>query len=335
MNTDIHFYWESSNTPKSRLDVLKTCVYSAKKYNQEKKIILWSNSLDQESFDKKWNIEIRRYDWDIFNDIPLDISVIEKYYAKNVEGKIELLCNPRDFCDLFRIILLYKFGGSYIDTDDICFKKIPNNINNIICRTYDPHTCFYSKISENDVIDGKYREIRGYDNIKFFIRNDCLLNWEPKSEFMNEILSSEKLNNSNKVLNIGDELSMQSLIFETCIKNLEKINKTYSLYLTLIQLYEGHASVCSFWDRGKFGGEMHDIYKNFPKIKEQQWGKYRCSRKVAENYINKLKNNYEAGCFIWLQDKDSIEEYFYEKPKENMLLSSQIYHIIKDSLKND
>jgi hypothetical protein len=71
----------------------------------------------------------------------------------------------REFSDLIRLVLLHKYGGSYVDTDDICIKKI-SDVKNIVCRCYDPHNSFYHQIQPDGCLPGKYREIEGYDHIK-------------------------------------------------------------------------------------------------------------------------------------------------------------------------
>lgn len=328
INTDLHYIWEGGISP-TRLDVLKTCVYSAKYFNPNRNVIIWSNSLDKEQF-LDYDIEIRKYGWDIFQDLPLDIEIIKSYYADKIDDKIQLKCYAREYSDLLRLIILYKFGGSYIDTDDICIKTLPDT-QNVVCRSYDPHTHFYSKVPEDRLLEGKYREVKGYDHLRIYPRNDCWLNWQPKSDFLYRMLSDERLNNSQKSVYIGDELSFQSLTLDVCNQKLDTIGKDWNLYLTLIYIYEGHVSVCSGWDLGHFGGEMHDIWNTLPRVKDYEWSKYKCTKDTWLNYYEKIRLQYPLGCFIWLQDKDMIPEYFEER-KEVMLMSSQIYHYIKSLL---
>ena len=72
--------------------------------------------------DDKYNISCVKWDISFFDGLDISAEKLNKYMGSH----------PRTFSDLFRIVLLYKFGGSYIDTDDLAIKKFdiisPNRV---------------------------------------------------------------------------------------------------------------------------------------------------------------------------------------------------------------
>ena len=326
MNKDIYFFWYGSISD-TRLDVLKTCIFSTKMHNQDRNVILYTDSINKEMLGSKYDIELRQVDMSMFNDTPLNIDIIKSNYCDDINGKLCLKCHPREFSDLFRIVLLYKFGGSYVDTDDACLRPI-GNTKNIVARCCDPHTCHYSNISHDRLMPAKYREIDGYD-LPMFIRNDCWLNWEPKSAFLHDLLTDQRLNNADRALYIGDDFSFQSLALDICNKHLFKIGDNFNLRMSLLHLYEGHIGVSSYYDRGHFGGEIHDIWNKLPDIDKHEWSRYKCTKDVAIGFINEVLSIYPDTCFLYLQDKDMIPAYFDDTDEHMQLMSTHIYKHIK------
>lgn len=329
MSQEIYFFWYGSIS-ETRLDVLKTCIISTKMYNPDRNVILYTNTISMDMLGNKYDIQLRSLDMSLFENIPLNIDVVKQYYCDTINGKLTLKCHPREFSDLFRVIILYKYGGSYVDTDDVCLRPI-NDTKNIVARCCDPHTCHYSNISHDRLMPAKYREIEGYD-LPMFIRNDCWLNWEPKSDFLFDMLSDARLNKADKTLYIGDNFSFQSLGLDICNKHLENIGKTFNLRMSLLHIYEGHIGVSSFYDRGQYGGEIHDIWNALPELDKYEWSKYKCTKQVAIEFLNKVLFIYPDTCFLYLQDKDMIDAYFIDSTDDLQLMSTHIYKYIKSIL---
>jgi hypothetical protein len=313
---NIIFYWDGPISD-SRKKILEDCLYSTRVFNQDRPIYLVSNWIKE--LDTRYDIEIVNWNDTFFDGI--NIPILDKYKVANY----------REISDLMRMVLLYQFGGSYIDTDDLCINKM-TDLKNLVCRSYDPHTCHYNGLKPEDCIPGKYREIRGYDEIYMFPRNDCWLNFEPKSKFIQDIFSNEKFLNSEKVIYIGDGFSWQSLSLESCLKNIDKIGDVYNLGLTLLYFYEDFVSASSYWDRCNYGGEMCDIYKELPNLDNYEWGFYKCNKETAEKFYNKIIQTYPYISHMWLHSKDMKEEWLRDEIDEMSSLSNWIYKIVKEKL---
>jgi len=322
MVNTIYFYWDGY-IHDSRRKILNDCVYSTRIFNPNDEIVVVSNSLKQEDFDPKYRILVRTWDLSLFDDIPLPKSLIEEHY---------LTAHPRERSDLIRLILLYKFGGSYIDTDDIAIKPINRTKENLVCRSYDPHTCHYNNLVPEDCISGTHREIPGYDDINIFPRNDCWLNFNPRSKFIHSILTNPKVIDSGKALYIGDGTSWQSLTLEACKSN--QINVDYNLGLTLLYLYEDFVSASSPWDRCAHGGEMCDIWKRLPGVDDHEWGFYKCDRETALSFYNEVCNKYPHLSHMWLHSKDMKEDWLIDELDETQKynVSTWIYDEIKKQI---
>lgn len=311
----IWFFWEGGISP-TRLRIMQDCVYSTKHFNPDREIIILSNSLSQDDFK---GVEVRKWDLSLFKDSPISPQMIDTYY---------LNAWARDLSDITRMVVLWKYGGSYVDTDDICIKKM-SDTPNLVCRSYDPHTCFYNKIADHDCINGKWREIRGYDHIPTFPRNDCWQNFTPQNEFLTDLLNDERIQNSKKSIGICDDFSWQSLTMEYLKKHLPLDNVNYGL--TLAYLYEGHVSVSSHWDRGAYGGEFHDICKKLPDWDTQQWGFYKCKQDDALTILEALRG-YPNVSHLWLHDKDGNPDWLKGDFQEKELISTWIINKIRDEI---
>jgi hypothetical protein len=232
-----------------------------------------------------------------------------------------------------RLVLLYKFGGSYIDTDDLAIKAICKTPN-LVCRSYDPHTCHYNGLKPEDCIDGKYREIKGYEHLSIFPRNDCWLNFEKNSQFIYDILANPKIVNAGKALYIGDETSWQSLTLETCKKHIDNIGVTFNLGLTLLYLYEDFVSCSSIYDRCPQTGELCDEWKQLPNVDDYEWGQYKTDKKTALNFYYKLYWKYPYLSHMWLHSKDMKEEWLIDELDENekYCITTWIYDDIKKKI---
>jgi hypothetical protein len=319
----IFFYWDGYIHP-SRLQVLRDCVYSTRIYNPNHDIIIITNSLTQDLFDDKFRIQVRNWDITFFDGLPIGKEKLDKY----------INTNPRDFSDLFRLVLLYKFGGSYIDTDDLGIKSI-SNTPNLICRSYDAHTSFYNKIEADGCVPGWTREIRGWDNVNTFPRNDCWHNWEAESPFIFDMLTNNKFLLNDDLVWICGDFSWQSITNETCIKRLDTFGKEWNYGLTLLYLFEDFISVSSPFDRCALGGEMCELWKELPNVDDYEWGLYKCKRDTALDFYKKVSDIYPNLSHLWLHHKNEKEEWMLEELDEDGLysVSTWIYWEIKQMIK--
>ena len=318
---NIFFFWEG-HISDTRLKILKDCVYSTRIFNPNRPIWLVSNSLTQDMLDPKFNIKIYNWDISLFEELPIPISHIEKHYLNS---------NPRELSDLIRLVLLYKFGGSYIDTDDLAIAPLADTkYKNIVCRSYDPHTCHYNQLTPEDCIPGVHREIRGYDEINIFPRNDCWVNFTPQSYFIKDVLSDPRITRLNKAIYIGDGFSWQSLTLDACKRHLNQIGDTFNIGLTLMYVYEDFVSASSYWDKCMHGGEMCDIWNKLEGVSNFEWGFYKCSEEVALKYLEEVKVKYPYLSHLWLHSKDMNQDWVLPEITGNSYqVSTWIYNHIK------
>lgn len=295
----IWFYW-GGGISDTRMRILKDSVYSTRVFNPKSPITIISNSLRQDQFDSKYDIEVRGWDDSVFKDTPIDQDKIDKYTKTN----------PRDFSDLFRLVLLYKYGGTYIDTDDLCIAPI-SDTKNIVCRSYDPHTCFYNGLKDSDCVSVQ-REVEGYNHIPMFPRNDCWQNWDKEHPFIYDILTNEKFKNEQGVVHITGDFSWQSITNETCIKWLDKHAIDWNFRLTLVYFFEDFVAGSSAWDRCDNGGEMCDIWKKLPNVDKYKWGDYKCDKQTAISLYKEICDKYPSASHLWLHSKDMKSEWINE-----------------------
>jgi len=117
----IHLLWECyDKTETCKIPfVLMLCVKTLRQVHPKAKIILWSNSVDNVHDP---SLELRRYDWEtFFGDLPENVLNA----AKTMQGFFATHQNSRShFSDLFRAVVLYKFGGYYSDLDSLWLRDI-------------------------------------------------------------------------------------------------------------------------------------------------------------------------------------------------------------------
>ena len=302
----IWFYWDGPIS-ESRFQILRDAVYSTRVFNPNHYICVVSNTLNHNDFDPKYYINTQQWSETFFEDTPIPIEKVKTY----------MNAHPREFSDLFRLILLYKFGGTYVDTDDLAIKPL-SFLDNIVCRSYDPHTSFYNKVTDEQCVPGHIREIKGYDNINMFPRNDCWQNWDEKHPFLLDILTNEKFQNKEDAIYIGGEFSWQSITNETCIKWLDKHGVDWNYRLTLLYLFEDFVAGSSYWDRCNYGGEMCDIWKKLPHMDEYEWGQYKCNKETAKLFYDEICKKYDNVSHLWLHSKDMNEEWLKEIDENNL-----------------
>ena len=319
----IFFYWDGYIHP-DRLKILKDCVYSTRVWNPKHEIVLISNNLTQDLFDDKFQIDVRKWDKSFFNGLPIPEDKLDKYIS----------VHPRDFSDLFRLVLLYQFGGSYIDTDDLAIKSI-SDTPNLICRSYDPHTSFYSKIDADGCVPGWTREIRGWDTINMFPRNDCWHNFEAKSPFIKDLLWNDNFLLNKDIVNICGDFSWQGITNNTCIKRLNGFGTEWNFGLTLLYLFEDFISVSSQWDRCALDGEMCKLWKELPNVNDMEWGFYKCKQDDALDFYKKVSSIYPNLSHMWLHHKNEKAEWMLDELEIDGLysVSTWIYNDIKQKIK--
>jgi hypothetical protein len=320
---NVFLYWEG-DIQKNRLEILKMSILSIKHFNPDKIIYIFSNTLTDKMLD---NIcYIIKYDFDsLIKDTPIqNRPKVQEAYRKEIN-------NPRLFSDFFRFVVLYKYGGTYTDTDNLCFRPFPKETN-IICRTYDPHTAFYDKIPDKDCVNGKYKYNKQFTNINFGIRNDCWINMRPKNKFIETLLNHKDLiDKQQRVLYIYNNSSWQGLLLKEIAKNTTEISKENKFGLNLIYLYEKFIANSSSWDKCNNGGEMCELYDKLPNIKKYDWGEYKTDKNTTFNFLEKIKQKFPTSCFLWLGDKEGNTELF-ENKNSLKRMSSWIYLDLKNKI---
>lgn len=322
---NIFFFWKGP-IGDTRFTILKDSVYSTRFFNPSRPIYIVTDTLVSTQFQEKYNIQIISLDDILLEDFVVDRERIKKYKQSSA----------RKFSNLCRLLLLYKFGGSYVDTDDLCINTLPStNVHNIVCRSYDPHTCHYNQLTPDDCIPGKYREVSGYDSINIFPRNDCWLNFEPNSKFIYDILANEKFLHYDGVIYIGGGISWQSLALDTCKKYIDSIGVEFNLFLTLMYMYEDFVGWSSFYDRCMYGGEFCDLWKKLPNVDSYEWGKYKCDKNTALDFLEKAKKLFPHVSYMWLHNKDMNKEWMLLKLEETQKysISSWILHDVREKIK--
>lgn len=316
------FYWDGSKLDGERLSQAIDSIWSTIHFNPDRKIWLISNTEAPEDWP---NVRVTKWDDSIYSDMP------------NAEewAKIYNTAHPRDRSDLIRLLLLYKYGGSYIDTDDICLRAMPPlEKENIVSRSYDPHTCHYDGWKPEDCIPGWTRgETSEFQHIPWFPRNDCWYNWQPKHELIFSVIKAgaEKPEAGiNSIYTAGrtGKLSWQSLILIELKNRLHEWGKTWQSALTLIYLPESHVSACSHWDKGHYGGELHSIW---PKS-EQPWGQQEFSSLEADTWLATALDRWPLASHLWLHDKGarvSPQWHLRAPHKTTELMSTHIIRKIR------
>jgi hypothetical protein len=311
MSDIVHFFWEGDIGAR-RLELLQNCVYSTSAYNPTHTVRLVSNTLKQKQFDPRYRILVEGWDRSDFDDIPVSDKIIDTY----------INADKRTLSDFFRLVLLYKWGGSYVDTDDMAIGPL-RGTQNVICRSYDPHTSFYNRIYDNDCIPGTFREIRGYDQIPFFPRNDCWTNFTVNNPFIRRIFENEKFSRATHPLDILGGTSFQSLT--NIVGNSDPTPCIFGL--NLLYLYEDFIVGSSSWDYKEGVGEMHDLYDEvLPDLDKYPWGQYKCNRHVARDFMFEALKRYPTLSHLWMHSKADKDEWFQPLEKEGLCsLSTWIY----------
>jgi len=226
------------------------------------------------------------------------------------------------FSDRFRLACIWRWGGTYTDTDNICIGRLPGE-RNLVSRTYDPHSF---DIKGETLIPGKYREGTGkerYNHIPFRLRNDPFLNFDPEHPFLRMLVE-------RKQSNVAHGKSWQALLGELFLEGLELGIHNVRAVLLLAYFPDGRGCYeYSDHDKCKYGGEICDIlYRNCPDIKHV--GNYQTRRRqYAQNILNDLYRSFPYCCFLW-----SKGHYGFRKGRENKI-SNWLVRLVLETVQRE
>jgi glycosyltransferase involved in cell wall biosynthesis len=320
---NVWFYWDG-NCEGERLQQLYDSLISTRYFNPERPIYLVSNTFDQLPIFDEHNITVVRWGDSIYRHMPNGEAWKPLYNA----------ASARDRCDLLRFLFLKGWAGSYIDSDDMAVRPLPPvHVKNIVCRSYDPHTCHYDGLKPEDCLPGHLRGKPQFDHIPIFPRTDIWLNHHLDSPIVRGLLHRPEHKPEQGINTIyshanGGGVGWQTMILRTCEDNIATHGKEWHLDMTLLYLFESHVANCSVWDQGKHGGEMHQIY---PKG-QGNWGSQEYPRQQAVQFLYKCLEEFPGATHLWLHDKgDGISaQWHYDYNQEWALLSTHwIQHIRK------
>lgn len=337
---NFHVLWEYELNNKEGIDRLSVCIPSLQYFNPDKIIYIYSTKLTYEFLSKLniFNVIIVR--WEL-NEIKKDTPFEEFLINMNVsciKNPIQISKSSnwvlQHLADIFRLCVIYKFGGSYSDVDNIFIKKMSDD-KNLISRTYDPHS-FHQK--NYLLIDGALREEnKDYNHIKFRARNDPIFNFEPNDSYILDVINmglskySYDFIDGYKVISnrIMNNNAWQNIMTNVYLEDLNK-NKTRVKFVLLLNYLPDGKGVYRYDDYGKciHGGEMCDILLKYISLTDgQNVGNFTTSDKsISENILNDLYDKFPYGCLFWAQD-----HYHFDNSKPQKI-SNWIVNFIKNKI---
>lgn len=215
-----------------------------------------------------------------FNDVKdiLNGTPLENYKIP------DRICKP-ELSDIVRLSLLYKYSGSWIDIDDICVRKIPDNKNAIGCFLWEnKKTATYwgstFNLVEGSVISSEFK------NFNFHIQNDPMIKWEKGNMFLHEWMEKIKtykssdwgqkiptnmiLNDNNIVKRFDVNLVTQhSMLLHPAFGNNAEFGNAnckgpmfplYDLRISGLINYDSVMDEQQFWAMAKQCIEMHSFF---------------------------------------------------------------------------
>jgi hypothetical protein len=224
---NIYFLWVGKYPSSNILTQIRSAINSVKRYNPQHKVYLFSNVISH--YDVNCTVvpvNCRQ----LYKNTPMEQSnvyPIHEHYKGNVP--------PVYWSDLFRYILLWKYGGTYIDSDDICIRPLPteNNIIAASCIESDNETIEYNGGISNKYVSLKHNWRTG---------NDPLVNFVPKHPLFHSLLT--EINNSK----IHYSKWGQILPTQILKKNIDNYKEVYKITvypwhdLLYHPKHDGHAS---------------------------------------------------------------------------------------------
>jgi len=292
---NIFSYWEWNGFNIDTLNMMRTTSLSIVNNNPDRRLYIFSNTLKYDDFIdliQTKNIYIVRYKYDeIIKNTPLE-KYAEKY--KKIQG------DHRQYCDLFRVLTVWRYGGSYTDLDNICINRFPDK-KNILCRCYDWH---YG-VKEVNCIDGNKKEPGArYRDVKFSLRNDCMLNFDKNNKFLEGMFNMKILEELDGTPYIYNSYSWQELLLDTYNSNPDYYDNYVSFNLNLLYLSEDFIYATCPTDRyDKNKGEMNDLMNELIDIDKYPGGKYKCTESTAMSFLEKIKTNFPSSPMLWVSCK--------------------------------
>jgi hypothetical protein len=111
----------------------------------------------------------------IFIDTPLE-KICDKYFKNNSINKAEL-------SDIIRIALIYKYGGTWVDVDDIIVRPFPKQSNILGTFLWENKTTAEYWGSKFNLCKGSLIH-SNYASFGFHIQNDPMIRWEQYNPFL-------------------------------------------------------------------------------------------------------------------------------------------------------
>jgi len=273
----------------------------------------------------------------IIEEKTINIPNLKIYYEDNFENlligtpletfKINNKLSKPELSDIIRLALLFKYGGTWLDIDDIVVRPFPqtNNIlgsflweNNKNIATYWGSTF---NLVDGCIISDKYKKFG------FHIQNDPMINWEKGNDFllrwMKKISSCKSADWGQKIPTqlIKDDLNIikknnillipqHHLLLHPAFGNDKQfgyINKKgpifppYDLRISRKVNYDDMITIVEFWDIIKDTFQKHDYcciknskntgIKQCNEGKEKRWlVGHLCDIKNIDNILVELKN---------------------------------------------
>jgi hypothetical protein len=89
-----------------------------------------------------------------------------------------------EFSDIIRLALLYKYGGSWIDVDDILIRPLPSEMNILACHLWHNRSQVQYFGSKFHLVPASHFLGSDYTDMSFHVQNDPMINWRPQSRFL-------------------------------------------------------------------------------------------------------------------------------------------------------
>ncbi len=317
---NIYILWEYPLTRKAAFERLNFSLKTLCFFNKNKNIYLFSNALNDDliaHIDKgENNFHIAK--WSI--DDLMSATPFKEVYKKLTPEQIGWV----NYSDIFRLSVIYRWGGTYVDVDNITLRELPA-IENVLSRTLDPHS-FETKNAV--LIPGEYREGINkdkYKHISFRFRMDPLVNFHAEHPFIIDLI--KKGIAQKAPYNISWQELMSSLFLQHKKNNISAINSA----LLLAYLPDGRGCYdYSDYDKCKFGGEMCDIlFESCPDMRHV--GEYKTNkREYAEKVLAEIYKRFPYATFFWAQSHYKFKKGLFGQRKNK--LSNWIVKIISDKI---
>ncbi len=315
---NIYILWEYPLNRKAAFQRLNFSLKTICYFNKNKNIHIFSNSLTDEMIAhiNKGENRVRILKWS--QDELIAGTPFYEHKEKlnpNVMGWVH-------YSDIFRLAVIFHWGGTYVDVDNIAINPLPV-IKNVLSRTFDPHA--FDKI-ETSLIPGKYREgdnKEKYNHIPFRFRNDPMINFEAKHPFISELIDTGIKRNA------PIDISWQELMADIFLEFKKDDKVIIDSALTLAYLPDGRGCYdYSDYDKCKYGGEMCDIlFESCPDM--DHVGDYKTNkREYAEKVLTEINNRFPYCTFLWSQSHYSFKKGLFGNRKNK--LSNWIVKIVSE-----